>query len=81
MAISSFLNNWNNTKWKLDELLPLLDEDSLYKHISFEKELDDLNQEIIDNYFLIFKSVSVDEYESWRARFFDELSDFVKRVD
>jgi hypothetical protein len=81
MAISSFLNNWNNTKRKLDELLPLLDEDSLYKHISFEKELDDLNQEIIDNYFLIFKSVSVDEYESWRARFFDELSDFVKRVD
>jgi hypothetical protein len=81
MAISSFFTNWNNAKWKLDELLPLLDEDSLYKHISFEKELDDLNQEIIDNYFLIFKSVSVDEYESWRARFFDELSDFVKRVD
>jgi hypothetical protein len=81
MAISSFFINWNNTKWKLDELLPLLDEDSLYKHISFEKELDDLMQEMMGHTFLVFKSVSVDEYESWRAWFFEELSDFVKRVD
>jgi hypothetical protein len=75
------LNNWNNTEKKLDKLLPLLDDDSLCKHISFKKELVNLNQEIIGHTFLCRKSVSVDEYESWRAWFFEELSDFVKRVD
>jgi hypothetical protein len=81
MAFDSFLINWNNTNRKLDELLRLLDDDSLYKHISFKDELFALNQKIIGHTFLCFKSVSDDEYESWRAPFFEELSDFVNRVD